>query len=64
MSDYDEYKRDKIHKHTPIMDCLSECCGASCNSDYMICMDCGEHCEIYYEDDTDEDTKDECNRKK
>jgi len=45
------YIEDKISKHAPIMDCLSDCCGSPCNSDYMICMDCGEHCEIYYEDD-------------
>ena len=45
------YVEDKISKHTPIMDCLSECCGASCNSDIPMCSECGEHCDIYYEDD-------------
>lgn len=45
------YLDDKRHDHMTINDCLSECCGAVTNSDIMICSDCGEHCEIYYEDD-------------
>ena len=45
------YLDDKIHQHTPINDCLSECCGAISNSDIMVCSECGEHCEIYFETD-------------
>ena len=39
-----------------LLDCLSECCGAFANSDQMICSDCQEHCDIYYEDE-EEDLK-------
>ena len=46
-----EYMDDKIHKHTPILDCLSDCCGAKSNSDIRICSQCGGHCDIYYEED-------------
>ena len=31
----------------------SDCCGSPCNSDYMICMDCGEHCDIYNEENAE-----------
>ena len=49
--DFMAFYLDKSEKHRPIMDCLSECCGASCNSDIPMCSECGEHCDIYYEDD-------------
>ena len=44
------YIEDKISKHEPIMDCLSDCCDSPCNSDTMVCSNCKEHCNIYYED--------------
>ena len=47
------YLDDKIHKHTPDNDCLSDCCEAPTNSDIMICGECKEHCGIYYETDTE-----------
>jgi len=34
-----------------LLDCVSDCCGAKANSDYMICSECKEHCDIYYEDE-------------
>lgn len=34
-----------------ILDCYSDCCSAPSNSDHMICSDCKEHCDIYYEEE-------------
>lgn len=31
-----------------LLNCYSTCCGALTDSDQMICSDCREHCEIYY----------------
>ena len=28
----------------------SDCCNSPCNADYMICKDCGEHCDVYNEE--------------
>ena len=46
-NDFNEYREDKILKHTPINDCHSDCCNAPTNSDIMICSECQEHCEKY-----------------
>lgn len=45
INDFNEYREDKILKHTPINDCTSDCCGAPANSDILICSECQEHCE-------------------
>tara|TARA_R100001086_G_scaffold199785_1_gene115961 strand:- start:592 stop:735 length:144 start_codon:yes stop_codon:yes gene_type:complete len=42
-----------IDKYREYLDCISECCGAPANSDWMICSDCKEHCGIIYEKDLD-----------
>ena len=46
-NDFNEYREDKILKHTPINDCRSDCCNAPTNSDTMICSECQEHCDEF-----------------
>jgi hypothetical protein len=48
--DFNEYLEDKILKHMPTTSNRSDCCNSPCNTDYMICKDCGEHCDIYNEE--------------
>jgi hypothetical protein len=40
----------KIMDEYLLLDCVSECCGAPANSDQMICSQCHEHCDVYYEE--------------
>ena len=31
----------------------SDCCNSPCKTDYMICKDCGEHCDVYNEENAE-----------
>lgn len=46
-----------MDKYREYLNCVSDCCNAPSNSDYMICSDCGEHCDIYYEEEEEEPLK-------
>jgi len=40
-----------MDKYRELLDCVSDCCSAPTNSDVPICTECGEHCDIYYEEE-------------
>ena len=39
-----------MDKYRELLDCVSDCCNAPTNSDVPICTHCGEHCDIYFEE--------------
>jgi len=50
---YDDYKLASPPEHKECSECegkghfqLSNCCGAQCDSDMLICYECKEHCDL------------------
>ncbi|MDQ3158706.1 MAG: hypothetical protein M3P98_01030 [bacterium] len=43
--DFTQYAEEK-HDHIVEMSSLSECCGAPCDDDILICSACKEHCDL------------------
>ena len=42
-----QWLADKYHKHViDLHDGVSHCCDAPACSDYGLCSECGEHCEV------------------